>query len=308
MSAKNFLLRTFAALKRFLLLWSNSPLRYAITAVVLWVASFLVIKNTRRGYGSFPEFLLGVLSLGLVVVIMRAFRNYQQQMEKAVTAESEHTRCKSPAIGCLLMSLRRRALSLRLASWFILGLTFTSIMAGLYIFSSAGEIARSDTNLYRMEEIVRDRANNLGQKIDDVREVFAGRGEEVDALYAVKELRENIDKDSKEFKETLERLEKTYASERFWVFLSATSTRIGSILMLIFLVQILLSVYRYSVRMASYYEARADALLLYEGKEAEQLELFVSMLSAEKVEFGKTPQSPTEQAIELIKGVAAFRK
>jgi hypothetical protein len=97
-------------------------------------------------------------------------------------------------------------------------------------------------------------------------------------------------------------------NERLFFFLSALSTRVGSVLMLIFLVQILLSVYRYSVRMISYYEARADALLLYGGSDAGQLQQFVTTLSAERIEFGKSPSSPAEQAIELVKNMNELRK
>jgi hypothetical protein len=71
--------------------------------------------------------------------------------------------------------------------------------------------------------------------------------------------------------------------------------------LLLFLVQILVPLYRYNIRLAAFYDARADAITLVENRPSEQLETLVSLLSAEAIDFGKSPVSPTQQALELVR-------
>jgi hypothetical protein len=79
---------------------------------------------------------------------------------------------------------------------------------------------------------------------------------------------------------------------------SALSLRIGSAVLLIFLVQILVGVYRYSLRLASFYEGRADAIRMARG-DLKEFRKIVSVLSAEKVPFGPDAKTPIHQIVEL---------
>lgn len=80
---------------------------------------------------------------------------------------------------------------------------------------------------------------------------------------------------------------------RFW---STLSTRVGSILILVFLAQFLISAYRYTSRLAAAYDSRADALCL-NWQDAQEARRFMSVddFSLEKV------KAPTEEAIEIAK-------
>ncbi len=79
---------------------------------------------------------------------------------------------------------------------------------------------------------------------------------------------------------------------------NALSLRIGSAVLLIFLVQILIGVYRYSLRLASFYEGRADAIRLARG-DLKEFRKVVSLLSGEKVPFGPDAKTPIHQVVEL---------
>ncbi len=51
------------------------------------------------------------------------------------------------------------------------------------------------------------------------------------------------------------------------------------------------------MRLAADHEARADALLLmhkYSNDDADRYKKFVESLSAEKIDFGKTPSTPVD--------------
>ena len=71
---------------------------------------------------------------------------------------------------------------------------------------------------------------------------------------------------------------------------SSLTTRIGSVLLIIFLVQILAGLYRYSARMAAHLESQADVLSLGELSPADAM----TLLSTENVRFEKTPRPPAD--------------
>jgi hypothetical protein len=92
---------------------------------------------------------------------------------------------------------------------------------------------------------------------------------------------------------------------------STLSTRVGAIILLVFLVQILVPLYRYNLRLSSYYEARADALHLIiwstSTLDAGRLEQLVRILSPDLVHFGAAPTSPIEQAAAVARQVIAAK-
>jgi hypothetical protein len=90
--------------------------------------------------------------------------------------------------------------------------------------------------------------------------------------------------------------------------------RIGIVALLLFLVTILVNLYRYSMRVAAFYDARADAILalairpdgtfneiVYDG--------LVKALDPGPLDFGKPANMPTAQAVDLAKsGVGAVKR
>ena len=59
-------------------------------------------------------------------------------------------------------------------------------------------------------------------------------------------------------------------------------------MIILFLVQVFISLYRYNMRLAAYYEARADALILTKVLGTPVVDL-VERLTPESVDFGKMP-------------------
>ena len=87
-----------------------------------------------------------------------------------------------------------------------------------------------------------------------------------------------------------------------------TITRFGTVLFIIYTVSVLLSVYRYIMRVAAYHEARAHALqlaTLHDEKHVKRFAQIAIILAAEKIDFGKPPATPVEQLVELLKTVKA---
>jgi hypothetical protein len=94
------------------------------------------------------------------------------------------------------------------------------------------------------------------------------------------------------------------SSEAVRETIASLATRVGSVLFLLFLVQILVSLYRYNIRLASYYDARADALQLSRGSDGEEFARLVFVLSPDHVEFGRS-RSPTAELAQFVRDIAS---
>ena len=83
---------------------------------------------------------------------------------------------------------------------------------------------------------------------------------------------------------------------------STMVTRVSVAAFAIFLTQILLNLYRYSSRMAAFFDGRADALYLAGGKLQQQnFETVAESLAGEKIDFGAPPKSPADNLVELLR-------
>jgi hypothetical protein len=83
-------------------------------------------------------------------------------------------------------------------------------------------------------------------------------------------------------------------------------TRFGTLAIITFLISLSMSLYRYNIRLYAFYMARADALRMKGELGRVSLIALASSLTP-GVDFGKTPQTPTEQIIELVRVVASVK-
>jgi hypothetical protein len=68
----------------------------------------------------------------------------------------------------------------------------------------------------------------------------------------------------------------------------------------LFLVQILVTLYRYNIRAAAFYDGRADALLLARSEDLE-LGKLVELFTPTALDFGKMPATPLHSALDVAK-------
>ena len=83
--------------------------------------------------------------------------------------------------------------------------------------------------------------------------------------------------------------------------------RFSFALVLFFLVSILVSVYRYSLRLAAHYDARADALGLSKALLDGRFHQLVRSLAPSGVDFGKMDRAPTQQLLDSARNVLTRR-
>jgi len=78
-------------------------------------------------------------------------------------------------------------------------------------------------------------------------------------------------------------------------------TRFGTIIMITFLVSILTPLYRYNIRLSTYYDARADVLELLNTKLEGVGFVQLAASLTPSFDFGKAPSTPVEQIVELAR-------
>ena len=83
--------------------------------------------------------------------------------------------------------------------------------------------------------------------------------------------------------------------------------RFSFAVVLFFLVSILVSVYRYSLRLAAHYDARADALGLSNALLDRRFHQLVRSLAPSGVDFGKMDRAPTQQALDVVRNAVVRR-
>jgi Tfp pilus assembly protein PilO len=83
-----------------------------------------------------------------------------------------------------------------------------------------------------------------------------------------------------------------------WHYIAATAiTRVGVVLIIIYLVQILIGLYRYNTRLATYYSAKQDVLGLWDGNPT-SLKRLDEIMGSPKFDFGKEPRHPLEDLLK----------
>ena len=90
-----------------------------------------------------------------------------------------------------------------------------------------------------------------------------------------------------------------------YLLISTAITRIGAVLLLIFGAQVLINFYRYNLRLAAFYDSRADALELLADGNIKRLALLVSAFSADQIELGGAPKTPTQEVVDAAGAIAS---
>ena len=96
------------------------------------------------------------------------------------------------------------------------------------------------------------------------------------------------------------------------MFVTTAPLRLAIVILVLFLVQVLVSLSRYSTRLAAFYLARADTLLLLsdggDSVEISAAETLTSLTSPDQLDFGKTPKAVVQHAMDLATELSSGRR
>jgi hypothetical protein len=80
--------------------------------------------------------------------------------------------------------------------------------------------------------------------------------------------------------------------------------RFGGVAVVLFLMSVLVPIYRYNVRLGTYYLARADTLILFRDAKVENFGEMINLLTP-ALEFDKEPRTPVDAVSAIVKEAAA---
>jgi hypothetical protein len=274
-----------------------------------WLISILLA--TAVEYYSFGEsfkWSITTLRLFIISIMVRAAihwlavinRAYQHVPDEYCMPASEDS-----TVRVVVFQLRRRAARLRLVARFTLFLILITLVGGLYTFGWAEQIA-AKAQLERKLSLQSD-VQETQDYIISLKDRI--RVEEDPSKKKFLEEQLNGIQSRLAHLESLSRYDSARSTSQSdsTYLVSVVSTKLGSALILLFLVQILVTLYRYNVRFASFCDSRADVLQLLTTSQHIPMEKVVALLAPDKLDFGKTPPSPVQNAIDIAKEIASFR-
>jgi hypothetical protein len=205
----------------------------------------------------------------------------------------------APAVRIVVHGLRKRARVAALGANASLALIVISLVGGLFLFRSAEASAASG----QIEGAVRYRETELESLRYEFRDLLYREQKDTSPDPEVKERLRNLQKQIDDARSDLREMSKSnlHPDMSMTYLWSVLSTKIGSSLLILFLVQILITLYRYSTRVAAFYEARADALQIASEVDGLSLKDLVDALSADKVDFGKAPIPPSQMIFDAVR-------
>lgn len=202
---------------------------------------------------------------------------------------SDDPSLEDAVIQTVIKRLRQRGRLAQIAAVGTIVLILIALIVGLFFFYYAGAITQFDRNVL-VERAIRE----LSYRIDRAEEADGVDQAELHELKAMQ-------------RELLNEIKNTQNVDVSFV-VSTLTTRLGAAALLLFLIQILVPMYRYNTRLSGFYHSRADALQLIRTADFSQLSMLVDVLAPDDVEFGRAPKTPTQEIIDLAVKLAGNEK
>ena len=303
-----------------------------MTKKKLAVIAGILIITTLLGYlldeyeGGSIAFIYAIIGIFIYIGLTVGIQFKSKDIEVAPSVDE--------SISHIVIKLRVRAMRLKFASRVSLLLILISLMAGISIFIYADSFARNDIR-YFVESESRNATEAVADSIiqswlgnsrdkeqfeNTISEILLAYQKDQDKkvtewqsknavnkiLNAIKpelikdlpdDLVSKIESEYKKYRDLTE----AKLSNNNSALISSVSTRIGSVFILLFLVQVLVSMYRYNTKLSAFYDARADVLEIVGKFESVPLEYISEMLSPDSLDFSKEGKGPADQAVELTK-------
>lgn len=228
-----------------------------------------------------------------------------------------------PQVIGLKETLRKRALRFRSIAFFALSFSIILLIIAIYLFLYAGELSYRDSiqiidlknkqlnelNIQRKvlsEELLQAKGDLTKEKTGALDSGIPGAGAIYKALSdRVQVLNSQLKELDKKISETTKELSNNNTLNLSTSqILTTTITRLIVLGTLIFLVRILINLYKYNMRVAGHYDAISDGIDLLSNSypETNFIDLF-ELISPNKIDFGKTPASIEQHTIDLIKAL-----
>lgn len=265
------------------------------------IKPYLIAENIGRG----------LATLGTVFLVLYFFSYYNDIF---IIRES---RFKPPELDfdeleqtellrMTVLSLLERAHNMRNQARFFMLLIVLLCSGGLALFYYAGEIAAKEYD-YELSEFLEEASEDIDRKVDQLSYGFDDISDkladgEIDPLTAEALLKV----DSEKFSLNVAALKDIPVQIGLQVIeskdrlISTVATRLGAIFIVIFLVRIFSSSYRYSLRLSSFYSSRADALTIAARNCPSDLDQLIKSLGPDWVDFEGDGEKVGSRILDMI--------
>lgn len=212
-----------------------------------------------------------------------------------------------PNVDHVIAFLRERVKNLRAAAMITMGLMAFAMVGGFVVFYAAGEIvARENLDSYQqaigVQGSLQSAQTEFKKLAGSLQELEKEKTQEITAkLDQIESKITSITPVAQKIVEAIPDEQKRKSELNSHISIFSMITRVSAGIILIFLVQILVKMYRYNVRLAAFYEGRADALQLAANLNSASIERAAKLLGPESIDFGEMPEPPSKQVIELVK-------
>lgn len=276
----------------------------AATSIVGSFVVMTVVFDLLAGAKLFSEDLaisVAAGSSGALIVrgLVRRHRVAKQLREQECCHPSEH-----PLITAIVLSLKYRAAGLRFQALLVLILIVATLGAGIYVFATADRLSR--TPVTRAVDQLEYTNSVLSAHADEMADLKR-RGAPLSLQQGPMERVETALMDQQRALESVQEIVTARANDfTTSTTISVLSTRIGIVLMILFLVQILVTMYRYNSRLAAHLEGRAVALQLASLKQDQPWSIaeLVNLFGGDSVDFGKLPPTAIQSFADVLKTAA----
>jgi predicted PurR-regulated permease PerM len=194
-------------------------------------------------------------------------------------------------------SLSKRAGSARRSAWFSVSLIVSTVFAMIFFFYIGGsggvfsfypEFAQIEAKINESAEILKESARNQPD-LDPA------------AVADLEKMKLELQLKQSELDLKRTELEQSSAdARRLASTITDSVTKIGAVLIALYMVQILLSLTRYHFRLADHLTIVAESFK-YADSDTDKLKDILNVISIDHIDFGKSPTTPMENIIELIK-------
>jgi hypothetical protein len=182
-------------------------------------------------------------------------------------------------------SLANRAKRSRRSAWFSAGLIVLTVFLIITFFYAGALLG---TNRGRYEVFNKSQSGEIGSSYTDLPPEIASK---------------RLDLELKKAEIELKRSELEKASEEASILtatITESVTKIGAVLISIYLVQILLGLMRYHFKLADHIETMSEAVKIAHD-DVDKLEKITGVIGVAHIDFGKSPQSPIDKITNLVK-------
>ncbi len=193
-------------------------------------------------------------------------------------------------------TLEKRSRSARRSAWFSVMLIVTTVFFMIFFFYAG---SNSLLLSYELSSI----KNELEVKQRDVEASIKNlnASEDPKVFESLEKLRLELDLKRSELDLEKTKFEQSSAdARRMASTITESVTKIGAVLIALYMVQILLSLTRYHFRLADHL-AIVSVAIKHSDSDIEKIEQFMTAVGTNHIDFGKAPVTPIDKLLELVR-------